>query len=335
MSDRKTRKRKHSTASQKKSNSASKNCLWIRRRRYEIIDDLGVERRPRFLVFDSASKCKRLIMRLPNDPASAQHLRVLRRLPKTGGLPQIIDSQIQDDQCLVVLSWTEGIDLRQYLQRVKSGTVVAPSAYESVRLVKGLIHTLLQLHQNDQLIHGDLKPENLILMRKPAYLAMIDYGSAWQVERTAFREQGDGASLIYAAPELLGKSPTGDSRSDQFSASVILYELLTGVVPYNEIGGQAGLKKFRRHFSSGPVPSSQLSKSMRRLPRGFAKELDQILVKGLQLNPAHRYPHTSDWLQAMKGFSLRLELRQVKNDPSRWHRFVDWLANTLIPVGKS
>ncbi len=231
-----------------------------------------------------------------------------------------------------MLSWTDGLDLGKYLDQVKSGRVVAPSAFESLRLVRGLAHGLRQLHQHAQLIHGDLKPENLILTRKPAFLAMIDYGSAWQIERAAFRHQGDGTSPLYAAPELLTNGNTGDFRSDQFSVSVMLYQLLTGVIPYHGLGGQAGLKRFRGRFENEPTPPSQTSQAMNRLPKLLTRELDRVVLKGMRLKAESRYPTTSAWLDAIETLFLKFKLWQMPRDPSRWERFVDWLANFVHPV---
>ncbi len=332
MHDHKKQSNRRPVSNRARSNGPRQESIWIKGRRYTIVEELGFRHRPRVLVFDCGSRCRRLLMRLPHDAATDQHLKVLRRLPRRDAVPQIIDSQIQGDQCLVVLSWTEGIDLGKYFQSVKRGAVIAPSAYESVRLVRGLVHGLLQLHQHAQLIHGDLKPENLILTRKPSYWAMIDYGSAWPVERTAFRDQGDGSSLLYTAPEMLADRQTGDFRSDQFSVSVILYQLLTGVVPFNGLGGQAGLKRFRRHFDGEPIPPIQISTVMGCLPKPLARELDRVVLRGLQVDPEARYPTTSAWLDAIETMYLKLKLRQINRDPSRWHCVIDWLASFVPPV---
>ncbi len=305
--------------------------IWIKRRHYRVLDELGFRHRPRFLVHDSASKCRRLILRLPNDAATTQHLQVLRRLSQSSSLPQIIDTQIQGDDHLVVLSWTNGVDLGDYFQRVKRGAVVTPSAYESLRLVRGLTHGLFQLHQHAQLIHGDLKPENLILTRKPSFLAMIDFGSAWQVERSVSRQQGDGTSLVYAAPELLSQNSLCDGRSDQFAASVILYQLLTGVVPYNSLGGQAGLDQYRAHFENKPTPPSQTSQAMQTLPKSLAHELDYVVLTGTRLDPDSRFQTTSAWLDAIETLFLKFKLSQVKTPLSSWQRFIDRLANIVAP----
>ncbi len=330
MHDRHQSPTQRATAPSFRSCAKPKETIWIRGRRYTLLEELGFRHRPRWLVFDGASRCRRLLMRLPNNDITNQHLRVLRRLPQTAAVPQIIDTQIRGEEHLVVLSWLDGLDLKQYLDQVERGRVVAPSAYESLRLLRGLAHGLLQLHHHAQLIHGDLKPQNLVLTRKPAWLAMIDFGSAWRVERAAFRDSGDGSEPLYTAPELLDGSGIGDFRSDQFSASVILYQLLTGQLPFAGLGGQAGLKRFRKDFENAPPAPSQHSQAMQRLPRPQRQALDQLLISGLQFDPDLRYPTPSAWLDAIESLFLKLKLRQHgSSDSGDWHRLLDWLAGWI------
>lgn len=331
MHDHHQQRRQRSISGRRSASSEAKESIWIKCRRYTILEQLGVRHRPRYLVFDHGSGCRRLLMRLPHNAPTRQHLRALRRLPQSNSVPHIIDTQIQGDEQLVVLSWVDGLDLNQYLQQVRQGRVVAPCVFESVRLIRGLLHGLLQMHHHAQLIHGDLKPANLILTRKPSFLAMIDYGSAWQAERSAFRHEGDGCERLYTAPELLEKSHVGDFRCDQFSVSVILYQLLTGVVPFDGLGGQAGLKRFQKDFDNKSSLPSCHSPAMRRLPQALRRELDQVVATGLRFDPDERYPTPSAWLDSIEAVFLKLKLRQQESDPSRWHRVVDWLAG-LVPT---
>ena len=108
-----------------------------------------------------------------------------------------------------------------------------------MRLLKGVAHALRHLHHRKNIIHGDVKPANLILTKRTS-LVLIDYGSAWPGERTTQRGGGDGFSPAYAAPELVRGNAAVDWRADQFSVGVILYELLTGKLPFGGLGGSVG-----------------------------------------------------------------------------------------------
>ena len=95
------------------------------------------------------------------------------------------------------------------------------------------------MHHKKNFVHGDIRPENLVLCREPNRLVLIDFGSAWPVEKTTARSLGDGVSEFYSAPEQLRDNRFADFRSDQFSASVVFYELLTLDLPYEGLGGKA------------------------------------------------------------------------------------------------
>jgi len=76
----------------------------------------------------------------------------------------------------------------------------------------------------------------VIFAREPNRLVCIDYGSAWTMERTVAKLKGHGNTELYAAPEQYEEGRSPDFRADQFSATVVAYEMLTGKPPY---GGMA------------------------------------------------------------------------------------------------
>jgi len=94
-------------------------------------------------------------------------------------------------------------------------------------------------------------------------LQLIDFGSAWTTRRT----EGDGHHRCYAAPELQIGSTRVTLASDQFSVSVLLFELLTLQLPYGGLGGKAGRPEFLPRTADTLVPPSQISPSCEQLPR--------------------------------------------------------------------
>jgi serine/threonine protein kinase len=306
--------------------------LRLRGRRYAILDQLGNSHRQRLLIDDPATRQLRVALCLPNDSSTVQHLQVLRRLPQTAELPDILDFERQGDRTIIVLRWIKGIDLGRYLQRVKQEKVVAPSAYESVRLVRGLAHALGQLHRYAQIIHADLKPQNLIITRKPSRLVMIDFGSSWPIEQTRYRSEGDGLSAVYAAPELQTGAARIDPRADQFSATVILYQLLTGTVPFAGLGGQAGRPGYQDEFQGSLELLGENCLCVQWLPTTIRAALDAFLQRGLQLDPDQRYPTTSAWLDAIEDLYLQLKLQQrdPQPAPTRWSHFLDQITDRLF-----
>jgi serine/threonine protein kinase len=303
----------------------------IRGRRYSILEHLGGRRAPRLLLDDPHARQLRVALLLPRDSSTAQHLNVLRRLPHSDELPRIIDYDRQRERTVILLTWIKGIDLGQYLQRVAKGGVVAPSPYEAVRLVRGLAHGLNRLNKHAQIVHADLAPRNLILTRKPSRLVMIDFGSAWPIERTLFRAEGDGLSPVYAAPELQRGESALATLADQFSATLILYQLLTGEVPYAGLGGQAGRPGYVSECGE-LAPASESSEALRLLPRELSKSIDAFLARGLRLDPDERYPTSSAWLDAVEAIflQLKLHLHSPGRPASPWERFLDAVTDRLF-----
>ena len=174
-------------------------------------------------------------------PATLDRVRTLQRLTRGDNeILQILECQREGESVHVVLPWIDGFNLRSVLDGIRNRKRQRIAAPEAVRLVKGVAHALRHLHRNKQIIHGDIKPANLILTNRTS-LVLIDYGNAWTIERTSRREEGDGVSGVYSAPEFLRGEPCVDLRADCFSLGVVLYEILTEQIPYDGHGGKVGM----------------------------------------------------------------------------------------------
>lgn len=309
--------------------------LRIRGRTYLLLKQLSPAPRQRYQAFDPHAGPKgdlRAVHVYQRTNAAMQHVEALHRLHKNDrSLPHILDYDASDGELRLALNWVEGLDLKTYLDQVREGRVVRPSPYEAVRLVRGIAHALFSLHSNAQIIHGDLKPANLILTRGTSHLVMIDFGSAWLVERTEFRDEGDGVSSVYAAPELQNGGIGINGRADQFSASVILFELLTLALPYANWGGKAGRTELRSANALPLESPSQLIADPGCLPIRIGQELDRVVCRGLALNADDRFPKTREWLNAMNGLFQLLQAPSPVADskPDVLGRLADWIDRKL------
>jgi serine/threonine protein kinase len=102
----------------------------------------------------------------------------------------------------VVLTWIEGIPLDKYLENIRKERRPWLDPGQAVRLIHGLANAVCQLNHGKQIAHGDIQPANIIVTSHPSRLVLIDFGSAWVVQDTAGRQEGDGVNRCYAAPEL-------------------------------------------------------------------------------------------------------------------------------------
>ena len=271
----------------------------IERNRFLVLERLG--RKEVFRVFDSSAGFQgdyRVVHLLPRSREVEQQIEVLRRLAdKNLHFPKIHQCARQHEKLAVVTSWIWGINLRQFLSEIRERKQTRPSTREMVRLVTKLAHGLSYLHVKANVVHGDVKPANIVLEKDPSRLVLIDFGSAWPAERSRKKSPGDGASAPYAAPELFGEGSV-DFRADIFSLSVVLYELLTLEIPFDGVGGQAGLPENRAAFSGKYRPPSELIPDAHLLPGGATRALDEFLRRGLALDPKERFSNKSDWLNA-------------------------------------
>lgn len=275
--------------------------LTLNRKRVLILERLGS--RDRLRVFDPTAGFRgdyRVVSLFLRSRETEQQIEILRRVAeKNLHLPKIVECVRHGDKLAVVTTWIWGVNLRQYLAEIRDRKHPRPSPRESVRLVTKLAHGLANLHVKTNIVHGGIKPANIILEKDPTRLVLLDFGSAWPAERATRKYPGDGISIPYAAPEQLIPNTTPDFRADYFSLSVVLYELLTLEIPYDGAGGQAGLPEYQSAFAGKYQPASQRISNASRLPTGCIPTLDRVLARGLSLDPGRRFSDRNDWLRAM------------------------------------
>lgn len=303
-------------------------------RTFQLFESLGRDGRERYRAFDPVAGPKgdyRAVLMLPQSPATSQHLAVLQRLAdaRNANVPFLIESHVVGGQNVLVLAWVKGTPLDQVLAEIAKGRRVSPSTLHLCKLVRGLAHGVCQLHHRWNVNHGDLKPANLILSENGGHLATIDFGSAWLTERTARRDSGDGVSGAYAAPELQIEGGIPSFRSDQFSLSVIWYELLTGRLPYDGCGGRAGLPSQREALEATLVPPGRSARSGGPVPRGLWSLIDATVCRGLAIEPDQRFPDRSAWLTPLDEIHHQFQRRRTL---SGWNlRVVNWLTRRFSP----
>lgn len=267
----------------------------IRGRRFPITARLGSADRRRLQVYDRAARTLRVVLEAPDSEARRQQAAVLRRHGVGwNAFPQVLDCVHQGQVWTLLTTWVEGQSLESYLRAAREGRRPWPSVYESVRLFRSFVHGLCHFHTTAACVHGDIAPGNLIVSQRPHTLVLIDFGSAWPMESSATRARGDGATPGYAAPETqLGEQ--ADPLSDQFAATSVFYEMLTGQLPYDQMGGRAGLPRHREDFASAYQPPSDLVSSGGGVPRTAWEPIDRLCHTGLRLDPQGRFSGSRVW----------------------------------------
>lgn len=282
----------------------------IGRRDLYLLERIGSPFRERYLAFDPQEGPGGrffLVQIWPRGPLAQQQLRVLNRL-KDDSLPSSVEWQPRGDTIEVVLTWIEGITLAQYFENIRAGRRPPVAPRQAVRLIHGLANAVCKLNHNQQIAHGDIQPPNVVVTDHSSRLVLIDFGSAWTTEASAFREEGDGLHRCYAAPELQNNTTPVGFFADQFSVSVLFYELLTLQLPYGGLGGKAGRPEHISRAKDSLVAPSQISAQCRELPRSLREAIDQAVTRGLALDAGSRYADRDTWLNDLFAIYARFRL---------------------------
>lgn len=134
------------------------------------------------------------------------------------------------------------------------------------------------------LVHGDVKPEN-ILLDANGNAKLVDFGLAAMQKNT----NEIWGTPYYIAPEKVKKEAV-DFRADMYSLGGTLYHALTGVAPFE---GDDAAAVVRKRFEGAPVPPSQIRP-------GISPQIDALVLKMLALDPAERYPSFEALLEEFK-----------------------------------
>ncbi len=175
-----------------------------------------------------------------------------------------------------VMEYVTGVPLVEAAQ--------ALTLQQKVELMLKVISAVDFLHQN-QIIHRDLKPGN-ILVGADLEPKLLDFGLAQQVDQSSrLTRMGEVMGTPdYFSPEQARAEASIDSRSDVFSLGSILYEVLTGAVPFR---GSNLAEQIRQICESDPVLP-------RRIDGTIPGDLQNICLKALEKNPADRYASAAE-----------------------------------------
>ena len=297
-------------------------------RTYLAIAKLNATGRRAFQVYDPGARTMRALHILPESPGALEHIRTLQRLTQGDNeIIQIIEVRRFDGQVGVVLPWIDGFNLRSVLLGIREKKNRRIAAPEAVRLVKGVAHGLAHLHRHKQIVHGDIKPANLLLTKRTS-LVLIDFGNAWPIEKTMARHDGDGVSPGYASPEQMRGDKVIDRRTDQFSLGVVLYELLTGQLPFDGHGGKVGLLPGAVQSKVTLMPASQISPDSDKLSQRIWATIDALLLQSLAIDPDARFETTHAWLDAWSKVMGELQQVQRRKDSTPASMgWLDWLLH--------
>ena len=198
------------------------------------------------------------------------------------GIVSIFDTVTTGDTDAIVMELVEGRDLRSILDQRRS-IAIDDCLEVAIQVAQALGHA----HQNG-IIHRDIKPAN-ILVRPDRRVKLSDFGIAKALDDTTFTETGSLVGTVkYLAPEQIQGAPI-DGRTDLYSLSTVLYEMLCGKVPFAAQDLAGAMSRVR-------TPAPRASTHRRDLP----PELDEFLARALAIDPNQRPADASQWVASLQ-----------------------------------
>lgn len=222
----------------------------------------------------------------------------------------------------MVMEWCEGRLLRTIMDEGK-----IPHA-RAIRIAKEVLRALDYIHANG-VVHRDLKPEN-IMVDDHDHIKLIDFGIASDTSARRLTYANFTARLgtpNYISPEQV-KGKRGDGRSDIYSLGVILYEMLTGKLPFS---GPSPLAAMNDRLLNHPIPPTIADPSI-------SPQLQEVIYRALERDPKNRYATAHEFLHDLEhldqvGVEDREELKNWQRRKSHLsRRILYYVGLAMIPV---
>ena len=219
-----------------------------------------------------------------NDRKRSQYLERELKVAKKLKHPNVIDIYgltVQNGVGYLLMEFMDGGNLRQH---IKAHNL---TLYETLNLILKICEGLHYIHHHKfedgrfhSIIHRDIKPENILLSTGGA-LKVADFGLSFAEESWSFRKpKSRGGTPHYMSPEQIRGKPL-DIRTDIFSLGLVVYELLTGQLPYKAHDKEHYMKMVISKKLK-PAPPSYIDK---RIP----PQLDIVTLRALEKQPSDRY----------------------------------------------
>ncbi len=262
--------------------------------RYEILSILGIGGMAVvYKAFDHKLKRNVAIKVLRDDVAmDAQSRRRFRTEYQAVGMlshPNIravYDVVSSGDTEYIVMEYVDGINLKQYLKK-KGAISWKETLHFSTQIAKALSHA-----HSKGIIHMDIKPQN-IMLPKDGTAKVADFGIAQLEEGAQEQEDSEEAvgSIHYISPEQ-ARGEAVDARSDIYSLGVVMYEMLTGTLPFD---GDSVEEVAMKHFTVAPTAPTAINPDI-------PPELEEITLRAMQPDPDDRYPSADEMLADLEDF---------------------------------
>lgn len=223
----------------------------------------------------------------------------------------VYDVGEEDGMQFLVMEYVKGMDLKRYIQ-----THYPVPYLQIVDIIQQILSAVALAHQH-RIIHRDLKPQN-VLINEDGVVKITDFGIAIALSETSITQTNSMlGSVHYLSPEQ-ARGSMATNQSDIYAIGIILYEILTGKVPFD---GESAVTIALKHFQD-EIPS------IRIYDKNVPQSLENVVLKATAKEPADRYK-TADEMRA----DLDTVLSPERLNEPRWepHALMDE-TRVLTPV---
>ncbi|MBC7869244.1 MAG: protein kinase [Chitinophagaceae bacterium] len=220
----------------------------------------------------------------------------------------------------MAMSFLEGRDLRQILKEYARQDKQL-SHNQVLTIVRDIADALDYAHRQG-VIHRDVKPSN-IMVTADGHAVLTDFGLALNAQEGTIGNTF--GSVHYIAPEQAVSSAASVPQSDIYSLGVVLFEILAGRVPFEDVSAMSVALK---HISDPPpIPSSMNPK--------ITSQLDQVILKVMEKDPKNRYPNGAALAQALEMALASDDSDTDQLQSSAARKLAMPPEEILLPVGES
>lgn len=253
--------------------------------RYEIVEEVGsggmaIVYKAKCRILNRYVAIKVLRTDLKDDEEFVRRFNIEAQSAASLTHPNIVsiyDVGTEGDLHYIVMEYVEGITLKEYIDKN-----VLLNWHEAVGYSIQIASGLEQAHKNS-IVHRDIKPHNII-MTPDGVLKITDFGIARaSIQSTVTYEDNAIGSVHYVSPEQ-ARGGYVDERSDIYSLGIVLYEMLTGKVPFDN---ESPVSIALMHLQSKPTPPREFNISI-------PKAVEDIVLKAMSKEVSGRYKNVTE-----------------------------------------
>lgn len=220
---------------------------------------------------------------------------------------EVYDVDEEDNQQYIVMEFVKGTDLKTYIHQN------APISLELVVSVMSQILSGIDVAHKHRIIHRDIKPQNILITGQNE-VKITDFGIAIALSDTSITQTNTLlGSVHYLSPEQ-ARGSNATTKSDIYALGVVLYELITGSVPFD---GESAVSIALKHFQE---PFPRIRENLNYIPQS----LENVVLKATAKEPKDRYNSVQEMLQDLSTSLSANRMNEAMFQPS------DNLEETMV-----